>query len=119
MKEKMSEKNLLLQVIAENTALRADVAKLTAVISILNDKVDTKQQPLELISQKEMGQRCNNKDYSAIHRDFQSGLFETPEGYTEPAYYPIGNQGAPLFNFPVALLYYKINYDNKSKILKK
>lgn len=119
MKEKMSEKNLLLQVIAENTALRADVAKLTAIISILNDKVDTKQQPLELISQKEMGQRCNNKDYSAIHRDFQSGLFETPEGYTEPAYYPIGNQGAPLFNFPVALLYYKINYDNKSKILKK
>ncbi len=81
------------------------------------DKVDNIKEWINgsnLITKEAFANLCNVKPQT-IHKRLLEGLYETPKGYTERAYYNQGNQGNQLFVIPLALEYYEINLNNECK----
>lgn len=83
----------------------------------LSDKVDNIKEwisEVKLLTKEEFASLCNVKAQT-IHKRLLEGLYETPKGFTERAYYNQGNQGNQLFVIPLALNYYEINIKNEHK----
>ena len=77
----------------------------------LTDKVESIKEWVNsknLLTKEEFAQLCGVKP-GTIHKRFNEGLYEIPEGRSERAYYNQGNQGNQLFVIPLAMEYYEIN----------